>query len=147
MKRVLILLLALALGVGSASTAAAAKRKPARVQRTVTGHYGPYPAPVTGCNDVLTSFACMVVHTRSNEAFLTAEVTDEHGLPVYVEVHGRFGRFPGAFCGRTTEPLAVHPGDELHIYVGLPAWGLQGKCPQHSVKTTGTIRLTLSNRP
>ena len=144
MKRLLILVAVLGLALGSVSTATA-KDQP-RTQRTVQGSYGPYPAPVTGCNDVLSAFACMHVSTRGQEAFFTAEVKDTHGLPVYVQVYDRYG-YLGEFCGRTSKPMKLGRGAALRFFVGLPVWGVQFTCPQHSVKTTGTIRVTLSNRP
>lgn len=83
MKRTLVTLLGLALVVGSVATADA---KAKRVERTVSGTYGPYPAPVTGCSEPLGGWACLVVETRSTERFFTATITDAHGQPVFVEV-------------------------------------------------------------
>lgn len=145
MKRFLLVFLVLGLGVGSLTTANAAD-KPARAQRTVTGSYGPYPAPVTGCNSPLGAFACMIVHARPNERLFVAEVKDAHGLPVYVDVYSGHERV-GEFCGKTRKPIAVRPGSDLRIHVGLPLWGVRFACPQHSVKSIGTISVTLSNLP
>jgi hypothetical protein len=88
----------------------------------------------------------MYLDARSREAFFTADVRDTHGLPVYVEVWDSH-KFLASFCGKTSKAIEFHPGDSLRFHVGLPLWGVQTKCPQHSVKTTGTIRVTLSNRP
>lgn len=156
MKRFLILLMVLGLIAGSVATAEAKGRKrPTRVERTVEGRYGPYPAPVTGCNEALGSFACLVVEARPTEAFFTAKVTDAHGQPVFVEVRNDYGLI-AIFCGETTEPIAINQGSSrwwredarrtLEFYVGLNNWpgdtGLD--CPVHRVKTTGTISVTLS---
>lgn len=145
MKRFLLVFLVLGIGVGSLTTVDAAG-KPARAQRTVTGSYGPFPAPVTGCNSPLGTFACMIVHARPTERLFVAEVKDAHGLPVYVDVYSGHERV-GEFCGTTRKPVAFPAGGDLRFHVGLPLWGIQLACPQHSVKSTGTIRVTLSNLP
>src|SRR5688572_27216627 len=88
MKRFLILYMVLGLLAGSVATADAKRtRKPTRVERTIEENYGPYPAPVTGCNEPLGGWACVVVPTGTNESFFTAKVMDAHGLPVFVEVY------------------------------------------------------------
>ncbi|MDQ3962940.1 MAG: hypothetical protein M3277_03380 [Actinomycetota bacterium] len=147
MKRFLIVLMVLGLLVGTVVTAEAKGTK--RVERTVEGSYGPYPAPATGCNDVWTSFACMVVSTRTTEAFFTAKVTDAHGQPVFVQVGSSGGGTLGTFCGETTEPIGFYPGTELYFYVAQPVWPYPDDvldCPAHRIKTTGTISVTLSNQ-
>lgn len=147
MKRFLILFMALGLIAGSVATAEAkGKKRPTRVERTVEGNYGPYPAPVTGCNGVLHTFACLIVETRPTEAFFTAKVTDTHRQPVFVEVRS----FPGGgvvatFCGETQKPIAITGGSSLEFYLGLNNGHPSQDCPTHRVKTTGTISVTLSN--
>jgi hypothetical protein len=141
-KRILVMVVSLGLLVVSLGTAEAAK--PTRTERTVQGSYGPYPAPVTGCNSPLGPFACLIVHTRPTERFFTAEVTDTHGQPVYVEV-SHTGRAPVSFCGKTTRPIEIEPGSSLEFDIGLNRWGITPDCPAHRIKTTGTIRVTLSN--
>lgn len=154
MKRISILFMVLGLVAGSVATAEAAKKtkQPTRVERTVEESYGPFPAPVTGCNDLGGPFACAVIPTRTTEAFFTAKVTDAHGLPVFVEVSAASGN--GAynvarFCGETTEPIRFHPGSDLFFYVGLPVWPsvqAAAACPANKIKTTGTISVTLSHQ-
>ncbi len=156
MRRFLIGFLVLGLMVGSAATAEAKKRRPkpansqpTRVERTVEGTYGPYPAPVIGCNSALGTYACLIVATHSTEAFFTAKVTDAHGQPVYVEVLGTHGE-SARFCGETTQPIRFTPGAKLEFHLALRyAWvpGVQLYCPANSIKTTGTISVTLSNLP
>ena len=153
MKRFLILFMVLGLIVGSVATAGAqGKKRPTRLERTVVGSYGPYPAPVTGCNGVLDTFACLIVETHPTEAFFTAKVTDTHGQPVPVAVAGSFpgGRFVEAFCGETTEPIRFSPGAQLEFYVAEPHWRLTDPaldCQALAVKSIGTISVTLSNLP
>lgn len=145
MKRLAVLALSVGLVVSSIATAEA-KKKPAKVERVVEGRYEALPAPVTGCNTVLGTFACLVVETRSTEAFFTGKVTDTHGQPVYVLVRIHDGSYTH-FCGQTTEPLPFRPGSTLEFFVGLDTWGVSGDCLDNRVKTTGSIRVTLSNVP
>lgn len=137
-------LLVLGLMAGTVGVAEATQR-PTRLERTVERSYGSYPAPVTGCNSVLGSYACVIIPTRTSEAFFTAKVTDVHGQPVFVEV--KAGNVSRRFCGETTEAIRFKPGAELHFFVALPNWGIQLDCPAHSIKTTGTISVTLANVP
>jgi hypothetical protein len=143
-KRIFVVLLGLGLIAGSVATSEAAGTSRS-VERTVVGSYGPYPAPVTGCNSPTGSFACLTVKSRRTEAFFTAKVTDAHGQPVFVEVQ-RDGRQDVFFCGETTRPIAIDPGSRLHFHVGLNNWLVTLDCPANRVKTTGTISVTLSNR-
>ena len=151
MKRFLIMFLVLGLMISSIVTAdAREKKKPRRVERTVVGSYGPYPAPVTGCSSVWGPFACVFVSANQTERFFTAKVTDVHGQPVFVEVGLNSNHNFARFCGETKKPIRIKPGDSLEFYVGLPVtWAswIQTDCPAHSIKTTGTISVTLSNRP
>lgn len=145
MKRILIMLVSLGLLVVSLGTAEAGKTK--RVERTVQGKYGAYPTPVTGCNEVLGPWHCLIVQPRPTEAFFTASVADTHGQPVLVNVMSE-NRWLTSFCGKTTQPVSFTPGAKIWFDVG------QGRapftdllpCPQHIVKTTGTIKVTLSNQ-
>lgn len=144
MKRFLILVMVLCLVAGSVATAQAKKiKKPSRVERTVEGTYGPYPAPVTGCNEPLGSWACLNIATGPEERFFTAKVTDAHGQPVFVEVKGGT---QAAFCGETTSPIEFQPGSSLQFHVGLNNWLVSLHCPANRIKTTGTISVTLSNQ-
>lgn len=118
---------------------------PAKVQRTVVGSYGAYPAPVTGCNSALGPWACMIVRTQPTERYFSVEVTDAHGQPVYFTVMGN--GFIAEFCGKTKAPIEFTHGRDLEIEVGVSRWVVQTKCPASSVKTTGTIKVTLSNEP
>ncbi len=148
MKRFLIVIMVAGLFAGSVATAEAKKAPRKRVERTVEGSYGPYPAPITGCNEPLGAWACLTVDTGPREAFFTAKVTDAHGQPVFVEVLGTGGPRE-VFCGETAEPIAISPGTSLQFHIGLNNWpGHTGlDCPAYRIKTTGTISVTLSNLP
>ena len=143
MKRVLIMIMVLGLIAGSVSTAGATKR-PRRAERTVEGTYTVYPAPVTGCNSPLGTWACLIVDASPTEAFFTAKVADAHGRPVYVEVRSR-GGVVATFCGETTRPIPFYPGSSLEFDIGLSRYVVSGECPVNMLKTTGTISVTLSN--
>jgi hypothetical protein len=151
MKRSLIVFMVVGLVAGSVMTAEAkGNKRPTRVERTVEGSYGPYPSPVTGCNEPLGTFSCMVVATRWTESFYTAKVTDTHGQPVLFSVWSDYGDGEGVFCGETPEPIAFSPHAQLHFHVAEPTWITSGhalECPANRIKTTGTISVTLSNRP
>lgn len=128
---------------------ATAQTEAPRVDRTVEARYAPpYASPVTGCHELLGPWACLIVQTRLTEAFFNAKVTDAHGQPVYFQVaaHGPY-KFIGGFCGQTIDPIAFQPGVSLEFDVGLPRWGIQTRCPASVIKTTGSIRVTLSNQP
>ncbi|HVE98006.1 MAG TPA: hypothetical protein VNA12_02375 [Mycobacteriales bacterium] len=146
MNRILVAVLSLGLIVASGATADA-KRRPTRVERVVEGRYEAYPAPVTGCNEPLGNFACLIVETRANETYFTAKVTDTHGQPVFFEVRSEQDDSYMHFCGETSEPIAIAPRTRLHVFVALNGWGIAGGCMHGRVKTTGTIRVTLANLP
>ena len=148
-KRFSIMFLILGLILGSVATAEAKqKQKRNRVERTVKGSYGVYPAPITGCSGVLSAWACLRVSTRPAERFFTAKVSDAHGQPVFVEVRSGGARV-AVFCGETSKPIAIKRGSVLEFHVALENWpGHVGPdCPANRIKTTGTIRVTLSNLP
>jgi hypothetical protein len=144
MKRTVILFVIMGMLTGSIASAEA-KNRPRRVERTVVGSYGPYPAPVTGCNSALGPFACLILDSHSKESFFTAKVTDAHGQPVSVEVSGDYG-FSATFCGETARPVRFPAGSTLEFDLGA-RWFTSLHCPANRIKTTGTISVTLSNLP
>ncbi len=155
MKRFLILFMILGLLAGSVTTAGATKKTPKRVERTIEGNYGAVPEPFTGCNADRGSFACVAVDVRPTEAFFTAKVKDAHGQPVWVQVVAGGGGKIGTFCGETTHPISFRPGSSLEFLIEpMPYfwshWGLDWagplNCP-YRLKTSGSISVTLSNRP
>jgi hypothetical protein len=125
------------------------KKSRSRTERTVEGEYGPFPAPVTGCNGVLDPFACLIVQTRSSESYFTAKVTDVHGQPVFVQVKSGGSQTIATFCGETEHPIPFNRGASLEFMLVLPKWPgeMHLDCPASRVKTTGTISVTLTNAP
>ena len=147
MKRPLIMFITMA-AMTLGAIAPAEAEQPQRSERIVRGRYGPKPAPVTGCNKVLGSWACMIVRTRPTEHFVHVKVTDTHGQPVYFMLSDPGTGLWEGFCGKTKAPVALHYGGrDLEIEVGVSRWVLQTDCPARSVKTSGTITVTLSNEP
>jgi hypothetical protein len=152
MKRSLILFMILGLIAGSVATAEA-KKRPRRVERTVEAGYtqrlldDPYCWRPGG--------SCVRIEPRKGEAFFTATAVDALGQPVLVSAWGpetgvgteRF--YYGSFCGETDEPIAFFPGFDVDLRVELPGGNLSpsvvADCPMFG--TTGTISVTLSNRP
>ena len=150
-----MIIMIVGLTAGSVATAEAKKPQHKRVARTMQGEYTspsiPF-APQCRPND---AFGCLTFKTRENERFLTAEVTDAHGRPVFVTVEGpdpdhppHFIRY-GTFCGQTKDPIAFPRGVGVRLRVAfwitdLPT-ALAG-CPT-MFGTAGTISVTLSNLP
>ena len=156
MKRFLIVLMVVGLVVGTVVTAEAKtkKKRAPRVQRTVEEKYeGPFVAQVTGCDSLGRHWGCLSVMPQRGESTFTAEVSDDHGLPVFVEVRadldGVYNNLDviATFCGETNEPISVPRGIEFHIWVGnsWPGSAVHPDCP--AIPTTGTISVTLSNLP
>ena len=144
MKRLLILVVTMAMTIGGIANVEATQS--VRSERTLRGSYRPYPSPATGCNEALGSWACMIVRTRPTERFVSVKVTDAHGLPVYFSLFSPGTGFWTEFCGETTRPVPIPAGSNLEIEVGVSRWVAQTACPTSSVKTTGTIAVTLSNQ-
>lgn len=143
MKRLLTATVALGLVVGGVGSAEA---EPTRSERTIHASYGPYPAPVTGCNEPLGPWACMIVRAHPTEQFVTVKVTDTHGLPVYFSVLDPGTGFFAGFCGETGMPLSLNESRYMEIEVGVSRAVIQTDCPASSVKTMGTIEVTLSDQ-
>jgi hypothetical protein len=141
-----LLTAAIALGLVAGGVRSAEAKPPARTERTIHGSYAAYPAPATGCNDPLGSWACMIVRARPTERFVSVKVTDTHGLPVYFSVYNPGTGFFADFCGETETPLLVDRIRYMEIEVGVSRWAVQTHCPASSVKTTGTIKVTLSDQ-
>ena len=133
MKRLLILSLVLGLIAGSLATAEAKKTNRKRVQRTVKGSYSSQFVPMSGlvrpvCDGQEEGNGCVAIQTRAKESSFTANVTDTHGRPVYVKVHGptppdddpafESNLVYGSFCGETQRPISFDPGVDLYFFIG-----------------------------
>lgn len=154
MRKHLVLLLVLGMLFGSIASAEAGKKKkkPKKVTREVQGSYDTPALIVAGACSQTGAIGCVAIVTGPTEKFLSAEITDGHGQPVYVSVQAdtngdqQDDAIYGNFCGKTDEPIAVDPGTELHLWVGAQADpGIVGCVPGFG--TSGTIDATLSNMP
>lgn len=150
MKRSVILFMILGLILGSVATAES-KKKPHKVTRTVEGTYDSPAIFLYGSCAESDGIGCVSFTSGPNERFVTAEVVDAHGLPVFVLVRDEYMSDPiegaetyGTFCGKTTEPIAVPPGKNLQFWVGAP-FAIYGCQP--GAGTTGTVTATFSNLP
>src|SRR5688500_10633772 len=150
MKRSLILILALGLVFGSIATAEAGKKKPKRVEREVPGSYTSTGVVAVGLCSQTDGTNCMEIPTAANESYLTAKITDAHGLAVPVAVKadqdgdGSTEVLYGTFCGETTEPIQIDPGAAVVFWIGISSDTAALACPPG---TTGTVDVTFSNLP
>jgi hypothetical protein len=150
MRRALVLMIVLGLVLGSVAVADA-KKKPKRTTRTAEGAYDAPPLVVAGTCAQTGAVGCVLFATGADESYVTAKVTDQHGLPVLVQVSantdGNTGDDVtfGSFCGETTEPIKIDPGVELHFWVGAASTAIRG-CPP-GIATSGTVSATFSNLP
>jgi hypothetical protein len=153
MKRSIVLFLVLGMIFGSiASAEAAKKKKPKKVSRTVEGSYDLPPLVIAGTCSQTGAIGCVAIQTGPTEKYLTAgSVTDQHGQDVLVSVSANTDGATGddvtfgTFCGEITEPIEFEPGVQLHLWVGAIDPGFAG-CPPGAA-STGTVSVTLSNRP
>ena len=151
MKKALALMMITGLVFGSVATAEAGKKKaPKKTTRTAEGTYtstgvaaGGFCAQTDGTN-------CVDIASGPTESFLTAKVTDTHGLPVPVAVTADLDgdnsseTVYGSFCGETPEPIQIDPGAVITFWVGHNHLTVGLACP---IPTQGSIEVTFSNLP
>jgi hypothetical protein len=128
------------------------KKKNAKVERKVEGGYDAPALIIAGSCAQTGAIGCVSIVTGPKEKFLKAKINDSHGQPAFVSIgadldgNNQDDTSYGSFCGETTEAIPVDPNVELHLWVGLqidPAFA--GCVP--GAATSGTISVTLSNRP
>lgn len=151
MKRFLVLFLILGLVVGSVATAEAGKKKkPKKVEREAESVYDTpaigHPDLIVGCSG---STGCANFGIGPKERFISLEIVDSAGLPVYgsasQDLDGdNFGDEGFNFCGKTDEPMPIHPGVELNIFISA-AGGTSPPCA--GAATSGTVKAVISNLP
>ena len=152
MKKTLSVVLMLALSVGSFAAAPdEAKKKPKKTERTAQGTYAA-PATLVGNCTQTDGIGCMTIASGTNESYLTAKVTDQHGQPVSIAVDadldgdGTTETNYGSFCGETTEPIQIDPGAAIVFWVGRADVAAADGCAP-GVATQGTLDVTFSNLP
>ncbi|HWC14694.1 MAG TPA: hypothetical protein VG929_08865 [Actinomycetota bacterium] len=153
MKRFLVLFMIMGLVVGSVTTAEAGKKKkkaPKKAERTVEGTYTSTGVIAVGFCSQTDAVNCVEIPSGANESFLTAKVTDAHGLPVPVAVKADLDgdnsseTLYGTFCGETEEPIQIDPGAAIIFWIGISSNTAAMGCPP---ATTGSIEVTFSNLP
>ena len=154
MKKSFSVVLMMVLVAGAFAAAPADAKKKKRVERSAQGTYAA-PATVVGNCTQTDGIGCMTIPTGGSEQYLTANVTDATGQPVYVTVQADLDgdmtseTTYGAFCGETTEPIKFDKGAALIFWVGpvsqIPGRATAGCVPGQG--TEGTVDVTFSNLP
>lgn len=154
MRKAIAVALAVGLLAGAMVAPAGAgkkKRKPKKVEREAQGTYAA-PATLVGNCTQTDGIGCIGILGGPKEKYITATVTDNHGLPVAVTVDGQLDEdintdvTYGSFCGETEVPIKVDPGVELIFWIGrADDAALQACAP--GIGTQGTLDVTFSNLP
>lgn len=144
-------LLALAVAVG-APAAAGAQKKKKRVERVEEAAYagalGPRGAADVPC--VQEPAGCVRFPVEPGERFVTVEVSDAAGMPVWASVYIN-GYSDGTdvhehVCGASESPFPLAPGlEELVVVVTQTTGGATNPCAGPA--TAGTVKATFSNLP
>ena len=127
------------------------KKKPVKVERTAQGTYAA-PATLVGNCTQTDGVGCMTIASGTNESYITAKVTDQHGQPVSIAVDadldgdGTTETNYGSFCGETTEPIQIDAGAAIVFWVGRADVAAVDGCAP-GIATQGTLDVTFSNMP
>ena len=154
--RSLAVLLVLALVAGLAVTTAAAPgalagKKKKRVERVEEKQYlgatGVRGAADSPC--VAEPLGCVVFPVKAGEKFVSVEVTDTAGQPVWASVYV-YGYSDGTdahehVCGSSEAPFALSGVDEVYVVVTQTSGGATNPCAGPA--TVGTVTATFSNLP
>ncbi|MEA2452672.1 MAG: hypothetical protein QOG04_1382 [Actinomycetota bacterium] len=152
MKRILVLMMVIGLVFGSLATAEAKKKKVKKITRVAEGTYDAPSLLLVGTCSSSGAVGCVSLISGIGETYVSAEVTDQTGQPVYVSVQADTDgdntddTIFGSFCGKTDAPLSIPEGTDLHFWVGVtPDPGIAGCVP--AAGTTGKVTATFSNLP
>lgn len=146
-----VLSLALLTGfVGQIPDAAAGKKKK-RVERVAEAQYVGFQGfrgAQEGTCDV-DQFGCVIIPVEKGEKFVSVEVVDAAGQPVWASVYN-FGYSAGAahehVCGSSESPFALSSGlTELVVVLTQTTGGATSPCVGPA--TAGTVTATFSNIP
>jgi hypothetical protein len=157
MRRVaaIMALVGLVAGLYSAPAAEAKKRKkkpkkPTKIERVAEGAYS---APAIGALGVGVcspgTIGCVGFPTAPGELFVSVEITDTLGTPVFASVTQDTNGDNQAdssvdICGASTEPIPIEPGFEVLVFV----WEGPGPSPVCAgTSSSGTIKMTFTNMP
>lgn len=125
------------------------KKKPKKVERTVEFTY---QCPCIGVFQLggLTggdpNLGGGVVQPGARELFVSGEVKDASGRPVFVSINqdtdgDGFNNDVASFCGKSEEPLPIHEGLEIRVFMGK----VSSSCPGPGLG--GTVTFTFTNKP
>lgn len=136
--------------VGHLPDAAAGKKKK-RVERTAEAPYAGFSGfrgAAEGTCDA-NGAGCTIMPVEPGEKFVSIEVTDTAGQPVWASVY-IYGYSQGAahehVCGASEQPFALTPGlEELVVVVTQTTGGATSPCVGPA--TVGTVIATFSNLP
>lgn len=135
--------------VGQLPDASAGKKKK-RVERTATADYvgfSGFRGAVEGACEQ-PPVGCVTIPVETGEKFVSVEVTDAAGAPVWASVYV-FGYSAGAahehVCGTSDASFAMGGIDELVVVLTQTTGGVTEACAGPS--TTGTVTATFSNVP
>lgn len=155
MKKAIVMALVLGLIAGMMSVPATAgkkkkkKKKNVRVEREAQGTYALPSLVVAGGCGQADAIGCVTFATGGKEQWITkAQVTDEHGQPVYVSIQqdtdgdNQMDNTVGSFCGELEESLKFIKGYEVAFWVMTPPTDIA--CPTGQ-GTSGAIDVTFSN--
>jgi len=140
-------LLMIALLVGLLTGSPVSAGRPKRTERIVTVPYTltsavNVPGLFAGrCGDESTG--CPRVRLKRNERWVSLEVKDVTGQPIYAYAFADGGDPVGEACGRTEKPFYAF-AYEIEIYIST---GVCYGTTTPSIPTTGEVVVTLSNRP
>jgi hypothetical protein len=151
MRRLLVMLLGLALIVGAldAPVAGAKKRQKKRTVET------PYTEPAVGAAGLGVCFqgsSCVFVEPLPGERYVSIEIVDDLGLPVYASViqdtsgDGNYLAVDDEtvnICGQTEEPLKIEPSTVTVWVWRFPA--APPPCP--GIASSGVVKTTFSAKP
>jgi hypothetical protein len=137
---------------GYLPAAEAAKKKKKRVERTAEAQYvgfSGFRGAVEGACDA-PPVGCVILPVEKGERFVSVEVADSAGQPVWASVYTYGYSDPSTthehVCGASEEALAIAPGvTELVVVLTQTTGGATSPCVGPA--TVGTVAATFSNLP
>lgn len=145
-----ILSVALLTGVVGQLPDASAGKKKKKVERTATADYvgfSGFRGAVEGTCDQ-PPVGCVRIPIEPGEKFVSVEITDAAGEPVWASVY-IYGYSEGAahehVCGKSDRAFAMSGATELVVVLTQTTGGATEACAGPS--TTGTVTATFSNLP
>lgn len=138
--------------VGSLPSASAAKKKKKKIERTAEAEYigfsGLRSAAEGSCD--AEGIGCVIFPVEPGEKFVSLEITDNSGQPVWASVYVYGYNSPSDahehVCGASESPFALAKGlTELVVIISQTTGGATNACS--GATTAGTVIGTFSNIP